>query len=316
MVRDGHGGMTETRRLELQTCVISTHWRRRTSEASFVIRSLAGAASRSGPVSVFVPGHAGEADGAFDLQGLGEPPRWPAPHPPEGPVLVDDLTEEIVALLLTLRPRSVGYLLGDGGERPWQLLSIAGDPGLGVYVPINPLAAEHRHHGFGFTGYHLVLSGRSEPHDAPPAEVAGLSAAFPDDDVVVVEHAVASAWRAGTLRGQVPVDTRMDLWRLVAHANHCIDLAPGPIVARECVEAVRFGTPVVVPADSGPAESLADACGGYAYGGTSELIDAARSLKDGATRAAASQQGVRFADRHYGDPELTVVSLARMPEEA
>ena len=49
------------------------------------------------------------------------------------------------------------------------------------------------------------------------------------------------------------MDTRMDLWRLVAHANVCIDLRPGSYIARECVEALRFGTPIIVPECAGPA---------------------------------------------------------------
>ncbi len=44
-------------------------------------------------------------------------------------------------------------------------------PPVYVHIPINPLAAAHRHNGFGFTGYMLVLSGRERPHDIPPPEV-------------------------------------------------------------------------------------------------------------------------------------------------
>ena len=70
---------------ERPTVVISARWHQRTSEAAFVIRSLAGAASRHGPVSVLVTDEAGGPDGAFDLGSLGRPPRWPAEPRPTAP---------------------------------------------------------------------------------------------------------------------------------------------------------------------------------------------------------------------------------------
>ena len=60
-----------------------------------------------------------------------------------------------------------------------------------------------------------------------------MSAAFHDAYVIVVENAVAAAWKGRVLRGTTSVDTRMDLWRLIAHANVCVDLDPGPQIARE-----------------------------------------------------------------------------------
>ena len=171
--------------------------------------------------------------------------------PPDGAVIVDELTPEIASLLrnASVRPPPVWFLAAAGGapDPRWHPLPVAGDGSVGVYVPVNPMAERHRHHGFGFTGYHLVLSGRAAAEDEPPAEVAWLSAAFPDEHVVLVEQAAASAWRARALRGRVSVDTRMDLWRLLAHAAVCVDLGPGGLVARECIEALRLGTPVVAP---------------------------------------------------------------------
>ncbi len=54
--------------------VVASHWHERRSELAFVTRSIAGAASRSGAVALLVPGDVdSEADGAFDLEGLGPP---------------------------------------------------------------------------------------------------------------------------------------------------------------------------------------------------------------------------------------------------
>ena len=56
------------------TLFLSRAWKRSGSELSFVTRSLAGAVSRTSPVSVLVPSAAGptEPDGAFDLIGAGD----------------------------------------------------------------------------------------------------------------------------------------------------------------------------------------------------------------------------------------------------
>ncbi len=158
-----------------------------------------------------------------------------------------------------------------------------GGESVGVHVPVNRMAERDRHHGFGFTDYLLVLGDRTGEQAEPPPAAAWLSGAFPDADVVVLEDAVASAWKGRALRGRVSVDTRMDLWRLLAHANVCVDLAPGGLIARACVEAMRFGTPIIVPAGSGPAVTHAVATGSAAFGDEAELLEGVGALRD-ATR--------------------------------
>jgi glycosyltransferase involved in cell wall biosynthesis len=208
----------------------------------------------------------------------------------------------------------VWFLAAAGGapDPGWHPLPVAGDGSVGVYVPVNPMAERHRHHGFGFTGYLLVLSGRAAAEDEPPPEVAWLSAAFTDEHVVLVEQAAASAWRARALRGRVSVDTRMDLWRLLAHAAVCVDLGPGGLVARECIEALRLGTPVVAPAGGAPVAALAAAGAAVTYGDAGELVDAVGALRDAPTRQAASERGRRHADAQHGDPARSVERLGQL----
>jgi hypothetical protein len=147
-----------------------------------------------------------------------------------------------------------------------------------------------------------VLSDRSgQPEPEPPTDVvAWLTAAFPTDDVVVVENAMASAWRGRVRRGTVAVDTRMDLWRLLAHARVTIDAAPGVVVARECIESLRFGTPILVPAPSS-AVPHARAGGGRCYSDVAELLDHVDDVSRPAVRDQLSREGKRYADANYGD---------------
>jgi hypothetical protein len=304
--------------------VLSRHWHNRTAELAFATRSIAGAATRCSLVSVLVPGTAGrrEPDGAFDLLGIGESGRlqWPGGLSPGTTVVVDEVTAEFATLLSRVSPRRVLYLSApaDGVDPTWRRLELVGDDpscSVGVHVPVNPLARLHRHHGFGFTGYQLVLSDGSGSPDEPPAAAAWLSSAFADADVVVVEDAVASAWRGRALRGSVAVDTRMDLWRLMAHANVCVDLAPGPHIARECIEALRFGTPIIVPASSGPGSAHAGAGGGATFFDERDLLEATRMLLDADTRSAASAAGRRYADTRYGDAAAVVTRMRALLAE-
>jgi hypothetical protein len=171
------------------------------------------------------------------------------------------------------------------------------------------VAARHRHRGFGFTGYRLVLAGGCGIDDEPPAPVAWLSAAFHDCDIVVVANGIAAAWKGRCLRGRASVDTRMDLWRLMAHAAVCVDLLPGPLIARECIEALRLGTPIVVPDTAEPAATHARVSGGATFADPAELIAAVGTLSSSSRRAVASDSGRRYADAAFGDPERLVSQL-------
>jgi hypothetical protein len=101
----------------------------------------------------------------------------------------------------------------------------------------------------------------------------------------------------------------MDFWRLLAHANVCIDLAPGAHIARECIEALRFGTPIIVPDGAGPGPVHARASGGATFQDASDLLDAVGSLQDQGHRAEVAATSRRYADAHYGDPAVLVRRL-------
>ena len=79
-----------------------------------MIRSIAGAATRCGPVSVLVPGPFGrrEPDGAFDLDAIGPVGelRWPAGLPSDRTVVVDELTPELATLLSGVGTAAVFYV--------------------------------------------------------------------------------------------------------------------------------------------------------------------------------------------------------------
>src|SRR6202035_4950743 len=84
----------------VSTLVLSRHWHDPHSEISFVIRSLAGAASRLGRITVCTPGGPGPAspDGGFDVFaiGTGTTTPWPAPEAVAWPVAAEPFSVIIV----------------------------------------------------------------------------------------------------------------------------------------------------------------------------------------------------------------------------
>jgi hypothetical protein len=228
--------------------------------------------------------------------------------------VIDEPDNAAIDLFETLGGGSIGYsvkpLLEESAPRLTSLPLIPG-PGsqqsglLGVYVPVNPLAAAHRHAGLGFSDYLLVLSDRpATPMVAPPTPaVAWLTARFHRQYVVVIEGGTAAVWKGRALRGIVGVDTRIDLWRLIAHAWATVDLAPGQIIARECVESLRFGTPIVVPRDApGSAPAHANEGGGFTFSEVAELFECVEQVFVSSERARCSRQGATYANSLYGDP--------------
>ncbi len=284
------------------TVVIARHWLEEGSELRYVTRLLAGAASRCGPVSVLVPGPPGTcwSDGAFTLEGIGEEAdlRWPARLPGGQTVIVDELTPTIEAMVTQVDPKQALFLSAPKDTMPDGDASVssAQQTKATMRLSISIFQSTASLNGiiimaFGFTGYQLVLSDRIGPDSAPPDAAAWVTAAFVDLEVVVIEAATASAWKGRSLRGRVAIDTRMDLWRLIAHAAVCIDLGPGPYIGRECIEALRFGTPILVASDSGPAAVHAGYAGGSTYRDAAELLNSVSLLSDPSHHEAASLCG-------------------------
>ncbi len=128
-----------------------------------------------------------------------------------------------------------------------------------------------------FGPYLLVLSGW--PDDGPAGD------APPHDYLraVVGEVAVAEVRRGGWFvsegrrRFGFPFEgTRVNLWRLMAGATAMLDVRPIGPVAREAVESLQLGTPVVVPAGTVAAEHAEASDGGLWYEAPGEMLEAAR----------------------------------------
>lgn len=337
-------GMSEPR-----IAVFSTSWIPAPQrEITVAARSIIGALSRLAGVDVFVPG-AGPpfGDGAFDVTPIdGEPhPRTKYravlvemgntgntgntgnSGDEETAAKVASLVQGAPVLSVGAAPIAVDGVLDVGLHNVDELGEVGdgreGDGGnggralpvvhhVGLYARVDPGASGRRHHGLrSVPEYVLVLGDRpGVPTTPTPSDRARwLLARFPRRYVVVLEGGVARAWRSRSCIAQFDVHTRMDLWILMAQAQGVVDLLPGDVYARECVESLRYGVPIVVPGGSA-ADRLARAAGGMRFDSTGELLSCVEALGDPATRATLASGGREVSDRWYGDPHGFTTRLA------
>ncbi len=102
---------------------------------------------------------------------------------------------------------------------------------------------------------------------------------------------------------EIPVrPSRPNLWKLLRHAEVCLDLRPQGIVGRETLESLLLGTPVVVPEGTVAAEHAERSNGGLWYRDFRELFDAGKAIVDSESlRAQLGRQGREWAEKVHGD---------------
>lgn len=307
--------------------VVSPAWGRLGDEMAFVVRQVAAALTRVTTVEVFVPGGAPAADGAFDVSTIGDHVAHATSSAADGPpaggafaaVLADDGDGNAATIARTRFPGvpviSVGAAPNqDASPREVPIISGGVGPGsdgtyqVGSLVAVHPGVSRWQRVRSGVD--YLVVLGNGGDNERPGSArlVRRLARRFPTRRIVSVGDATGSLWRYGVPVVKGPVSSRTDLWRLMAHASMTIDLAPGPVIARECVESLRFGVPIVVPAGSA-ARQLVDHGGGLSFESEDDLLRQVGSLMDPSARSELGRTGRKLADEWYGDPDAFVARV-------
>jgi hypothetical protein len=243
-----------------------------------------------------------------------------------------DPTAHVVLLALDGH-RSHGAHRGDGGDGPGtsgdlvtrsrsvlvvtedEGMGLPGDPaGTGVVVrrigaPLSasPSARTEPNTWVGDTGYILVLTDVAEEADNEPAALARLlRLRFPDPPVGIVHSDAFCAWHRGRVTRGWAVERTSDLHRLMAWARVTVDLRPGRLFARRCVDSLLFGTPIVVPADSRGREHAERGRGGLWFSDPAELTWCVDALLDTRAHDAFALQGRAYAEEEYGSTDAFV----------
>ncbi len=101
---------------------------------------------------------------------------------------------------------------------------------------------------------------------------------------------------------KLPVSaSRVNLWRLMAHAKLTIDLRPPRPLGREAIESMLLGTPVIAHKDSIAYEHVKAASGGLWYSDYNDLIQTIRIALDPEINANLKKSAAEYSKFHHGD---------------
>jgi len=198
-------------------------------------------------------------------------------------------------------------LVVEGHGRPSEVHRI------GAPLSANPSALSEPNPWVGDTKYILVLTGTSADNlgelDSELSRLIRLR--FPDRPVGISHTDAFCAWHEGRVNSGWPIERSSDLARLLAFARVTVDLRPGRLFARRCVESLLYGTPIVVPQGSRAQEHARRGRGGLWFEGPAELTWCIESVLESPTHDAFSAQGRSYAEEEYGSTDAFVHRVTR-----
>ena len=175
---------------------------------------------------------------------------------------------------------------------------------IGAPMAANPSALNEPNTWVGPTDYILVVTGTGWLEEGEETDLSRLiRLRFPDNPVGIAHTDSFCAWHQGRLNQGWAIERSSDMARLMAWARVTVDLRPGRLFARRCVESLLFGTPIVVPDDSRAREHAERGRGGLWFSNPAELIWSVEALLEPATRETFSVQGRHYAEEEYGSTD-------------
>jgi len=171
----------------------------------------------------------------------------------------------------------------------------------------------------GETDYVVVLTGTHEDSPEPPASLGRfLRARLGRRNLALVTaNSFVACVDGDHHRSTQPIERGSDMLRLMAWARATVDLRPGRLFARRCLESLLYSTPIVAPASTRAAEHAASG-GGLWFEGPSDLAYCVEAMFDPALGDALGEEGSRYAERHYGSTDRfieKVLSAAGLDEK-
>jgi hypothetical protein len=229
------------------------------------------------------------------------------------PLLGDDAMGGLPQLRALLTEVDAVGVLSRGDTRHLPTAPAAPGPGPGsapevieldVAFAVHRNAAESQIAEMGDFGPYVVLLTGSPPGSPGAVRSPGHDYVRRALGPIAVAEVAAHRWSVSSPGKalEMPAGSRTNLWRLLRHAEICIDLRPQGIVARETLESLLLGTPVVVPEGTVAAEWAERSNGGLWYRDYRELFDAAKAILDHPSlRARLGRQGREWARMVHGN---------------
>lgn len=210
--------------------------------------------------------------------------------------LYDDLVERSSSVLAVTETERVSIVESHGIEDKVHRI--------GAPLVANPSVLGEPNTWVGDNDTIMVLTGVTIGADHEETELSRLlRLRFPDNPVGIVHSDAFDAWHQGRLNRGWAVERSSDLARLMAWARVTVDLRPGRLFARRCIDSLLYGTPIVVPHDSRAREHAERGRGGLWFASPAELTWCVEALLEPSTHDAFADQGVRYAEAEYGSTD-------------
>lgn len=134
-----------------------------------------------------------------------------------------------------------------------------------------------------------------------PGLVLFLRSRLPDVRLILLgarSTTSLTGWQSVSLP---PVQSRMDVWRLMARMELTVDLRPPPLLAREDLESLALGTPVIARSTGAGREHLERGNCGLWFRDPYELVECVKAGLDENLNEILAQNGRRYYESLYGD---------------
>lgn len=164
----------------------------------------------------------------------------------------------------------------------------------------------------GDTEYLFVNTGIASGDTGMEAELSRLLRLRFDDRPVGVSYTDGFfVWHEGRRQTGWPVERSSDLARLMAWARVTVDLHPGELFARSCVESLLYGTPIVVPGRSRAREYAHEGGGGLWFDDPAELTWGVECLLETDAGPVLARQGRAYAEAEFGSTDRFIERVVR-----
>ncbi len=175
---------------------------------------------------------------------------------------------------------------------------------IGAPLAANPSALNEPNTWVGTTDYVFVISStKTHANEEAVALARLIRLRFPENPVGISATDAFSVWHQGRVGEGWPVERSSDLTRLMAWARVVIDLRPGPLFGRRCVDSLLYGTPIIVPGNSRAREHAELGRGGLWFDTPGELAWCVEAMLDPEVRATFSAQGKAYAEDAFGSTD-------------
>ena len=169
----------------------------------------------------------------------------------------------------------------------------------------------------GPTDYVLVLTNANSNLKSEQNELSRLlRLSFPDRPVGIAYKDGFFAWHEGRHNRGWPIERGSDFARLMAWARVMVDLHPGRLFGRRCVESLLYGTPIVVSGDTRAREHAQRGRGGLWFDNPAELTWCVDALLTDTAHDSFAAQGQAYAESEYGSTDgfiERVTGICRIP---